>query len=205
MKSKDSLYSLLVTTGYLKIASNINEGKCRVAIPNHEIAQVFVADIRRKINDALKVGFGDIIDALLDRNCEALKKSIAAFLLESVSYFDTANEGFFHGLTLGFLAVLQKKFHVISNAESGEGRFDIALKPILQPSTPNLQPSTPYPAFIIEVKKAKSEDEDLAALAREAREQIDRKQYDTSFRAEGITDIEKLGLAYFKDKVELIK
>ncbi len=29
--------------------------------------------------------------------------------------------------------------------------------------------------------------------------------YDTSFRAEGITDIEKIGLAYFKDKVELCK
>ena len=28
---------------------------------------------------------------------------------------------------------------------------------------------------------------------------------DTTFRADGITDIEKIGLAYFKDKVEICK
>ena len=35
--------------------------------------------------------------------------------------------------------------------------------------------------------------------------EIDGKKYDTSFCAEGITDIEKIGLAYFKDKVEICK
>ena len=121
--------------------------------------------------------------------------AISSFLLESVSYFDAAAEGFFHGLTLGFLAVLRKRFRVLSNGESGEGRFDIALKPLVEP----------FPAFIIEVKKADSETDDLKALAREAREQIDGKKYDAAFRAEGITDIEKIGLAYCKNKVELCR
>ena len=55
---KDSLYALLVSAGYLKVASNLEEGRCRVAIPNHEIAQVFVSDIRAKINivDIEKIG-----------------------------------------------------------------------------------------------------------------------------------------------------
>ena len=35
--------------------------------------------------------------------------------------------------------------------------------------------------------------------------QIGGKKYDATFRAEGITDIEKIGLAYFKDRVELCK
>ena len=78
---KDSLYALLVSAGYLKVASPLEDGRCRVAIPNHEIAQVFV----------------------------------------------------------------------------------------------------------------------------KAREQIDGKKYDTTFRAEGIADIEKIGLAYCKDKVELCR
>ena len=39
---KDSLYAILVSAGYLKIASPLVEGTCKVAIPNHEIAQVFV-------------------------------------------------------------------------------------------------------------------------------------------------------------------
>ena len=192
---KDSLYALLVSAGYLKVASPIVEGRCRVAIPNHEIAQVFVSDIKAKINNALAVGTGDIVDALLDRDAEALKSAISSFLLESVSYFDAAAEGFFHGLTLGFLAVLRKRFRVLSNVESGEGRFDIALKPLVEG----------FPAFIIEVKKADSPDDDLKALAREAREQIDGKQYDTTFRAEGIADIEKIGLAYCKNQVEICR
>ena len=192
---KDSLYALLVSTGYLKVASPLVEGTCKVAIPNHEIAQVFVSDIRNKINNALAVGTGDIVGALLDRDPVAFRDAIASFLLESVSYFDAAAEGFFHGLTLGFLAVLRKRFRVLSNVESGEGRFDIALKPLVEP----------FPAFIIEVKKADTETDDLKALAREAREQIDGKKYDATFRAEGISDIEKIGLAYFKNAVEICR
>ena len=60
-----------------------------------------------------------------------------------------------------------------------------------------------FSAFIIEVKRADAATDDLKALAREAREQIDGKKYDTAFRAEGIADIEKIGLAYFKNAVEI--
>ena len=195
MANKSSLYALLVSAGYLKIASPIEEGMCKVALPNHELSLVFVNDIKAKINSALAVGTGDIVGALLDRDADALREAIAAFLLESVSYFDAAAEGFFHGLTLGFLAILRKRFRVLSNVESGEGRFDIALKPLVEP----------FPAFIIEVKAADSATDDLKALARDARAQIDGKKYDVTFRAEGITDVEKIGLAYFKDKVELCR
>ena len=193
MANKSSLYALLVSAGYLKIASPIEEGMCKVALPNHELSLVFVNDIKAKINAALAVGTGDIVGALLDRDADALREAIAAFLLESVSYFDAAAEGFFHGLTLGFLAILRKRFRVLSNVESGEGRFDIALKPLVEP----------FPAFIIEVKAADSDKADLKSLARDARAQIDGKKYDTTFRAEGITDIEKIGLAYCKGRVEL--
>ena len=195
MANKSSLYALLVSAGYLKVASPIEEGMCKVALPNHELSLVFVNDIKAKINAALSVGTGDIVGALLDRDADALRQAIAAFLLESVSYFDAASEGFFHGLTLGFLAILRKRFRVLSNVESGEGRFDIALKPLVEQ----------FPAFIIEVKAADSAKDDLKTLAREARAQIDGKKYDSTFRAEGITDVEKIGLAYFKDKVELCR
>ena len=193
MANKSSLYALLVSAGYLKVASPIEEGMCKVALPNHELSLVFVNNIKAKINAALSVGTGDIVGALLDRDADRLREAIAAFLLESVSYFDAAAEGFFHGLTLGFLATLRKRFRVLSNVESGEGRFDIALKPLVEP----------FPAFIIEGKAADSEQDDLKSLARDARAQIDGKKYDTTFRAEGITDIEKIGLAYCKDRVEL--
>ena len=193
LASKEGLYALLVSAGYLKVASPIEDGRCRVAIPNHEISRVFVMDVRRKMDRVLDIGSGDIIDALLDRDPVKLRQAIATFLLESVSYFDAAAEGFFHGLTLGFLAVLRGRFRVLSNVESGEGRFDIALKPLVEP----------FPAFIIEVKRAANETEDLKALAAAARAQIDGRQYDATFRAEGFADIVKIGLAYYRNKVEL--
>ena len=195
IKNKASLYALLVSSGYLKVASPVEDGVCAVAIPNHEVAQVFAGDIRDKINRHLSVGTGDIAAAMICRDMPALKSAIASFLLESVSYFDAAAEGFFHGLTLGFLAVLRKRFRVLSNVESGEGRFDIALKPLVEG----------FPAFIIEVKRADAATDDLKALAREAREQIDGRQYDATFRAEGIADVEKIGLAYFKNAVEICR
>ena len=195
VKNKASLYALLVSTGYLKVASPIEEGVCAVAIPNHEIAQVFVGEIRNKINRHLSVGTGDIATAIVRRDMPAFREAIATFLLESVSYFDAAAEGFFHGLTLGFLAVLRTRFRILSNVESGEGRFDIALKPLVES----------FPAFIIEVKRADSPEADLKTLAHEAREQIDGRQYDATFRAEGLTDIEKIGLAYCKNKVEICR
>ena len=192
-ENQDTLYALLVSAGYLKVVSPIEKGMCKVAIPNREIAQVFITDITRKINSHTRIGTCDIVRALLAHDEAALKAAITSFLLESVSYFDTAAEGFFHGLTLGFLAMLRDEFHVMSNAESGEGRFDIALKPLV----------APFSAFIIEVKAGKSRRDNLKSLAREARRQIDGKQYDAAFRAEGITDIEKIGLAYYKGKCEI--
>ena len=62
-----------------------------------------------------------------------------------------------------------------------------------------------FPAFIIEVKKADAATDDLKSLAREAREQIDSREYDATFRAEGVADIEKIGLSYFKNAVEICR
>lgn len=57
-----------------------------------------------------------------------------------------------------------------------------------------------FPAVIIEVKAAKTDDDDLDALAAEARRQIDEKNYAASLEAEGITDIMKFGYAFHSKK-----
>ncbi len=197
---KNTLYALLVSAGYLKVVKQFPNGRCAVQIPNHEISQVFVSDIESKINAALHVGTDAIVNALLACDAAALQKAIAAFLRESVSYFDTAAEGFFHGLTLGFLAVLRDRFRVDSNAESGDGRFDVALTPLVDI----------YPGFIIEVKAADSETDDLEALAQSALAQIETKDYAAKmageFAARNLAQpIVKIGLAYFKKKVALVQ
>ena len=79
-KRKSTLYALLVSAGYLKVSSPVEDGTCVVRIPNRELEHVFVTDIRNKINESMSVGSDDIVGALLDRNPAALKKAIAAFL-----------------------------------------------------------------------------------------------------------------------------
>ena len=191
-ESPDTLYALLVSAGYLKVASPLEMGACAVSIPNHEIRQVFEMDIMTKLRRSIPVAF-DITTALLTRDADALKAAIGRFLVESVSYFDAAAEGFFHGLTLGFLAILRDRFRVKSNAESGEGRFDIMLRPLVPD----------FPGYVVEVKAARSDGEDLKALAADALDQIERRDYVAELRAERIADIVKLGLAYRGKRVEL--
>ncbi len=198
VKRRDTLYALLVSAGYLNVESPLEAGVCAVRLPNHEIAQVFVTDIVAKINNGLTVGSVGIVEALLACDAPGLQKAIAAFLQESVSYFDTATEGFFHGLTLGFLAILRDRFRVDSNAESGDGRFDIALTPR----------TNQWPGFVVEVKAAQDEADDLDALAQAGLDQIDAKDYTTKMRAEfaanGYTQpIVTLALAYHKKCVAL--
>jgi hypothetical protein len=90
------------------------------------------------------------------------------------------------------LSFMRRTFVITSNRESGYGRFDIMLKP--RPEHRN------FPAVIIEVKAAKGEGEDLAALAAEARRQIDEKGYAASLGQEGITDVMKFGYAFYAKK-----
>ena len=188
----DTLYALLVSAGYLKVSSEVELGCCAVEIPNHEILQVFEQDILTKLRRNVP-DMDDITRALLMRDPAALKTAIGRFLVESVSYFDSAAEGFYHGLTLGFLAILRNRYRVRSNGESGDGRFDLMLRPYLPG----------FPGFVIEVKAADSDADDLKALAAAALRQIDGKDYPAALRAEGVAEIVKLGLAYRGKRVEL--
>jgi len=172
------------------------EGQALVKIPNREIEKVFVLDIIEKVRDYTGHGESDAISGAIVRRDPAMFRDVLQrFLTESVSYFDGAAEGFYHGLVLGFLAVLRNRYRVRSNRESGCGRFDIALFPCVPD----------FPGVILEVKHAKGENDDLKRLAQDARDQIDAKGYATEMAAEGVTDILKLGLAFHGKKVELVR
>jgi len=196
-----TLYALLVSSGYLKVVSAQNgeelpEGQALVKIPNREIEKVFVNDIIEKARDYTGHGESDAISgAIVRRNPEKFRDAIQRFLTESVSFFDGAAEGFYHGMVLGFLAVLRNRYLVRSNRESGNGRFDIALFPLV----------ADFPGVIIEIKHAKGEADDLKQLAQEACDQIDKKEYATEMSAVGVTDILKLGLAFRGKQVELVR
>lgn len=92
------------------------------------------------------------------------------------------------------MAVLIKSHKPLSNRESGYGRYDIELVP----------KSSSTPGIIIELKAAKSAQENLQVLAEDALEQIEQKRYDTALLAEGVTDIYKYGIAFYKKNVEIV-
>ena len=74
----------------------------------------------------------------------------------------------------------------ISNGESGYGRFDIQLIPKIKS----------IPGFIFEFKHAKTDSEDLSALAREALTQIIAQKYETQMQSQGVSEIVKIGIAF---------
>jgi len=193
----DTFYALLVSTGYLKCVSEIKDRLCSVQIPNKEIYSAFkdeiIARLRRKCSASQTLL--SLQKSIVNRDAAQFKRLLADFLRESVSYFDGAAEGFFHGLVLGFLAMMRDIYRVTSNAESGDGRYDIQLRPL----------ADGFPGVIIEIKAADSEGADLEALAAVARRQIDGMGYVTDMKASGVGEILTYGLAFFRKSVSLVE
>ena len=200
-ENENTLYALLVSAGYLKAVGELRDGECEVMIPNHELKQVFYSEIVQKVRSFDKSGGIVAVErALRERDPFLFGKYLAAYLKESVSFFDTASEGFYHGLVLGFIACFRNRFVVKSNRESGEGRYDISMRPLIEG----------MPGVVIELKAAEDETEDLDALAHAARRQIDTREYTTEmladFAAHGEKrDILKFGMAFYKKNLVVCK
>ena len=79
---------------------------------------------------------------------------------------DGVNEGFYHGMMLGLCAVLGNRYRVRSNRESGLGRFDIQLMPMVNG----------IPGFLLNLNIPRIPHADLTSLADKALQQIDEKK-----------------------------
>ena len=135
-----------------------------------------------------------IQEALFSGNGEALQKHLRALLLESASSFDTAKESFYQGLVLGLCAMMDSRYIIRSNRESGEGRYDIQLMPRVKS----------FPGILIELKSAgKNENVDLKQLAGNALSQITDKHYETEMISGGIATIWRYGVAFRGKEVEI--
>ena len=199
-KNPSSVYSFLLMAGYLKLVqSDIAYGgnfMCRVALPNKEIAYVYNKEVLRKLQDLMPQSTVMAIqEALFLKDAALLQSRLRKFLLETVSYHDALGESFYHGLMLGLCAMLEDQYIVSSNRESGEGRYDIQLRPRL-----NLQPG-----ILIELKATKECSADkLKQLAEIALRQIDERKYDTEMRRHEVRTILKYGVAFCGKQVEIM-
>ena len=193
------IYSLLLVAGYLKTPKKElqTDGTylCEVSIPNKEIAAVYKSEILSHlfhVGAVTQTTANKIAESLYAKDETMLRQAIAEYLDRSVSFYDAGTEGFYHGLLLGLIALMDSQYRIQSNREVGDGRYDISLWPR----------KNQYPAIIMELKWKKALDQiALEKLAQEAFSQIEHKRYDADMKAEGIQRILKLGIAFSGKKV----
>lgn len=194
-----NIYSLLLVAGYLKTPKKELQADgaylCEVSIPNKEIAAVYKSEILShlmQIGAITRTTANMIAESLYANDIKKLQKAISEYMDKSISFYDAGAEGFYHGLTLGLIALLDNQYRIKSNRESGDGRYDISLIPR----------EKKYPGIIMELKwKSGLEEAELEKLSTEALNQINEKRYDLEMKEEGIENIIKLGIAFSGKKV----
>ena len=194
-----NIYSLLLVEGYLKTPKKELQADgsylCEVSIPNREIAAVYKSEI---LSHLLQIGAitrttaNMVAESLYANDICKLQKAVSEYMEKTISFYDTGAEGFYHGLTLGLITLMDNHYRIKSNRESGDGRYDICLIPR----------ATKYPGIIMELKWKRGIDEDkLEALSQEALAQIDEKRYDLELKDSGVEEVLKLGIAFSGKKV----
>ena len=186
-------------TGYLKAlkttSSFSGDFMCEVSLPNREISLVYNKEILQRLEHLIPQSTAiSIQEAIFSGDYVRLKAQLQMLLMQSVSSFDTAGENFYHGFVLGLCALMGGAF-VTSNRESGDGRYDIQLKPVRKG----------LPGILIELKAEKNcSDEKLKKLSETVLQQINEKKYDTELMTAGVKTIYKYGVTFSGKKVEVV-
>ncbi len=212
--SEDAVWSLMLASGYLKVISSeelnlIRESgnEYELALTNREILFMFRKMILRWFTPA-KHETNEFIKALINGDVESMNEYMNDVALQTFSSFDSGKkesakktpENFYHGFVLGLMVDQTENYLIISNRESGYGRYDIMLEPI-DKSNEKL------PGIVIEFKVINPKKETtLEDTVEAALEQIEEKKYDAELIKRGVKkeNIHHYGFA-FKGKEVLIE
>lgn len=196
--SIENIWSVLFTTGYLTHAGQVDAGSYKLRIPNAEIHNIFVMQIKEYFDESiLKDGgiLSKFYDALLDGNMKYVEEIFDSYLKKTIRIRDTfvkkaLKENFYHGILVGILGV-KEGWQVSSNKETGEGYGDILI-----------ETEDGKTGIIIEMKYA--DDGNLSGACETALRQIEEKQYDEIFRENGVNRILKYGIACYKKRCRVM-
>ena len=183
--SPDDLWELLLFSGYLTVKEKIDMSTYFVKIPNNEIMTFF----KNLFVDIIFNGLGTINKlkfALSTKNLDEIISYLENLVLNAMSTYDTDKryENPYQTLLAGFLYGLEGAYFSVPNFESGDGRPDIILKPVVKNK----------PAYILELKRLK--DRPIEKELEEALNQIKLNRYDTLLKREGINDITNIALVF---------
>ena len=203
---ENSLWSLLLSVGYIKADHVVKDQEiteCDVSVTNKEVMGMFRTEIMGMFHNGMSI-CNEFAQALVEHKIEDLNDILLDLSYDSMSYFDTGRgpaervpENFYHGLVLGLIVCLCEEYRIVSNRESGRGRYDITMYPQKEDRD----------AFILEFKvRNEKQEENLEQTADNALKQIEDREYEKDLLAVEIpaAKIYKLGFA-FSGKDVLVK
>lgn len=131
-----------------------------------------------------------MIEAIVLGDIKSFTKIFKRYVLESFSYFDVSGknpERVYHAFVLGMMVSLTGIYEVLSNRESGLGRYDVCLIPKNKEKL----------GYIFEFKRYDEEDEEtIEETMDEALQQIEDKKYDTELIKRGVKTIIKMAIVF---------
>ena len=201
LSNEDEIWQLFLYSGYLTKAKEqieidgISEytNIYNLKIPNKEIRKYFGnMFLNRFFGTELKTSI--LIKALESGDIKKFEKTLGEIMVNMLSHFDLDSEmeKIYQVFMIGLVGFLMGKYEIISNNESGYGRYDLAMIPI----------KSNEKAYLMEFKISKTENR-MTLKAEEALKQIDEKKYDTRLKARGIKNILKIGIAFYGKKVKV--
>lgn len=192
-------WALLVASGYLQATDVGEPGEelFELRITNHETMLAFDGMVRRWFARA-RVPYNGFVRGLMSGDVRAMNRYMNDVALATFSTFDAGSrpsgsepERFYHGFVLGLLVELRGRYRVLSNRESGYGRYDV----MLVPDDPRRDAG-----IVLEFKVVDREsgEKDLEDAVEAAHRQIEERHYAVELEAEGVPaeHVRAYGLAF---------
>ena len=189
MDNINNIYSFLLLTGYLKVIKDRGENQYELVITNKEVYEIYKQSFMSYFEDYTTSRKGELYQELVDGDAKKVNLLLNDILLRSISYFDN-QESFYHGFLVGLL----NDYEVVSNRESGNGRFDVCVLPENILGT----------VVLIECKHSISED-DLIDDAKEGARQIVEKKYLEEHRFKKYENAIGYGMSFYKKQCYVVK
>lgn len=189
MDNINNIYSFLLLTGYLKVIKDRGENQYELVIPNKEVYEIYKQSFMSYFEDYTTSKKNELYQELVDGDAKKVNLLLNDILLRSISYFDN-QESFYHGFLVGLL----NDYEVVSNKESGNGRFDVCVLP------ENILGKV----VLIECKHSISED-DLIDDAKEGARQIVEKKYLEEHRFKKYENAIGYGMSFYKKQCYVVK
>lgn len=189
MDNINNIYSFLLLTGYLKVIKDRGENQYELIIPNKEVYEIYKQSFMSYFEDYTTSKKNELYQELVDGDAKKVNLLLNDILLRSISYFDN-QESFYHGFLVGLL----NDYEVVSNRESGNGRFDVCVLPENILGT----------VVLIECKHSISED-DLIDDAKEGARQIVEQKYLEEHKFKKYENAIGYGISFYKKQCYVVK